>query len=169
MLDIAALQRELQARAPGEPVRLIETHISWVLLAGTHAYKLKKPVRLGFLDFSSAEARQHACEEELRLNRRLAPALYIDVVPVRGTPQAPRLGPGPGPVIDHAVRMRRFPDGALFSERLWRDLPAIRQPIFAVGRRFAVDFQLPFLKHLPQQPGVMFAAALAVAHNDQPL
>ena len=118
MLDIDALQRDLQARAPRAPIRRVETHVSWVLLCGAHAYKLKKPVRLGFLDFSTLEARRHACEEELRLNRRLAPGLYIDVVAVRGTEQAPRIGGEPGPVIDHAVCMRRFPDGALFSERL---------------------------------------------------
>jgi aminoglycoside phosphotransferase family enzyme/predicted kinase len=116
-LDIAALQRSLQQTWPRHPVTLIETHISWVLLCGKLAYKLKKPVSLGFLDFRTAEARQRACEEELRLNRRTAPALYIDVVPVCGTLREPHLR-GAGPVIDHAVRMRRFPDGALFSERL---------------------------------------------------
>ncbi|HEX6364436.1 MAG TPA: aminoglycoside phosphotransferase, partial [Albitalea sp.] len=117
-LDVDALQRALQARSPREPVRRIETHISWVFLCGPLAIKLKKPVRLGFLDFGSVEARRVACEEELRLNRRLAPGLYIDVVAVRGTPDAPHLGGSTGAVIDHAVRMRRFPDGALFSERL---------------------------------------------------
>jgi aminoglycoside phosphotransferase family enzyme len=56
------------------PVRLIETHISWVLLTGEYAYKIKKPLNLGFLDFSSLDKRLHACREEVRLNRRLAPA-----------------------------------------------------------------------------------------------
>lgn len=101
----------------GTPVELIETHISWVLLAGDAAYKLKKPVALGFLDFSSAAARQHFCEEELRLNRRLAPSLYLAVLPVTGSPAAPRLG-GKGAVLDHVLQMRRFPAGALLSERL---------------------------------------------------
>lgn len=101
----------------GTPVELVETHISWVLLAGEHAYKLKKPVALGFLDFSTVEARRRCCEEELRLNRRLAPALYLAVLPVTGTPSAPRLGE-PGPVLDHVLQMRRFPAGALLSERL---------------------------------------------------
>ena len=116
-LNIAALRRELQAGQPGRPVRLVETHISWVLLCEDFAYKLKKPVDLGFLDFSQAHARRHACDEEVRLNRRLAPCLYIDVLPIRGTPEAPTLR-GEGEPIDHAVRMRRFPDGALFSEQL---------------------------------------------------
>jgi aminoglycoside phosphotransferase family enzyme/predicted kinase len=116
-LDIAALRRSLQQTWPRHPVTLIETHVSWVLLCGKLAYKLKKPVSLGFVDFRTVEARRCACEEELRLNRRTAPTLYIDVVPVFGTPQEPHLR-GSGPVIDHAVRMRRFPDGGLFSERL---------------------------------------------------
>ena len=61
-------------------VRIIETHISWVLLTGTWAYKIKKPVDLGFVDFSTLQLRRRACEEELRLNRRLAPRIYDSVV-----------------------------------------------------------------------------------------
>jgi len=116
-LNIDALRRELQAGQPEQPVELIETHISWVLLCEDLAYKFKKPVDLGFLDFSQPPTRRHACDEEVRLNRRLAPSLYIDVLSIRGTPEAPTLR-GEGEPIDHAVRMRRFPDGALFSERL---------------------------------------------------
>lgn len=116
-LQIDALRRWLQRNAPGQRVDLIETHISWVLLAGSQAYKVKKPVKMGFLDFSTRDARRRACLEELRLNRRLAPGLYIEVVPVTGTPGDPRLTPE-GEPIDYAVRMRRFPSGGLFSERL---------------------------------------------------
>ncbi len=110
-----ALRALLQART-GAPVALIETHVSWVLLTRRSAWKLKKPVRLAFLDFSTVALRKHYCDEELRLNRRLAPALYRAVVAVRGSRDAPRLG-GPGESIDHLVCMRRFPDGALLSER----------------------------------------------------
>lgn len=88
-------------------VELVETHISWVLLAGEFAYKLRKPVDFGFLDFSTPAARLHDCDEELRLNRRLAPQLYLGVVPITGSTTAPRVG-GNGPAIEHAVRMRRF-------------------------------------------------------------
>lgn len=95
--------------------RLIETHISWVLLAGHDAWKIKKPLHLPFLDASTLALRQQLCEEELRLNRRLAPSLYLAVVPITGTTDAPELG-GTGPVIDYAVHMRQFPDGALLSE-----------------------------------------------------
>lgn len=97
--------------------QLIETHISWVLLAGEMAYKIKKPVRLPFVDYGTLQARRHFCEEEVRLNRRLAPALYLGVTSITGTQQSPVLD-GPGPVLEYAVRMRRFPPGALFSEKL---------------------------------------------------
>lgn len=96
---------------------VIETHISWVLLTPALAWKLKKPLRLPFLDYSTIELRRQRCEDEVRLNRRLAASLYLGVSQVTGTPGAPSLD-GAGPVLEHAVRMRRFPAGALFSERL---------------------------------------------------
>ena len=102
---------------PVAGVRVLETHISWVLLTGEYAYKIKKPVDLGFLDFSSLELRRRYCEEELRLNRRLAPELYLDLVEIRGTPRAPRIG-GDGPLLEYAVRMREFPQAALASRAL---------------------------------------------------
>ena len=74
---------------PVDGVRLIETQLSWVFLAGDFAYKLKKPVSFGFLDFSSLEARRRFCFEELRLNRRFAPALYLDVVAIVRGPDGP--------------------------------------------------------------------------------
>ena len=83
---VAALREQLEARE-NAPVRLIETHISWVLLAGRVAYKFKKPVRLAFLDFTALDERRRFCEEELRLNRRLAPELYLDVVEVHDGPR----------------------------------------------------------------------------------
>jgi uncharacterized protein len=107
---VAALARTLHAQQ-------IETHISWVLLAGELAYKIKKPVRLPFVDYGTLAARQGFCEEEVRLNRRLAPSLYLGVSRITGTPKLPEVD-GPGPVLDYAVRMRRFPAGALFGERL---------------------------------------------------
>ncbi len=100
---------------------LIETHISWLLLTPERVYKLRKPVQLGFLDFSTAEARRLDCLEEVRLNRRLAPALYLGVVAITGSAEAPELSHDPmgaTSVIDHAVEMRRFPAGALLSEQL---------------------------------------------------
>ncbi len=87
-------------------VRLIETHISWVLLAGGYAYKIKKSVDLGFVNFTSLALRRYYCEEEIRLNRRLAPRIYLDVVPIGGTPETP--GFNALPALEYAVRMRRF-------------------------------------------------------------
>lgn len=88
-------------------VRLVETHISWVLLAGRYVYKIKKAVDLGFLNFMDLSSRRHYCEEELRLNRRLAPRIYLDALPVGGTPGNPALNMLPA--IEYAVRMKRFP------------------------------------------------------------
>ncbi|MDP3412929.1 MAG: AAA family ATPase [Polaromonas sp.] len=96
---------------------LIETHISWVLLAADTAYKIKKPVHLPFVDYSSLQARRHFCEEEVRLNRRLAPGLYLGVSDITGSHASPEID-GAGPVLEHAVRMHRFPPGALFSEKI---------------------------------------------------
>ena len=93
---------------PVDQVRRIETHISHVLLTGEFAYKIKKPLNLGFLDFSTLDKRLHACREEIRLNRRLAPAIYIDVVPITGTPVAPHIN-GSGEAFEYAVKMRQFP------------------------------------------------------------
>jgi len=98
---------------------LIETHISYVVLTGTRAYKIKKAIRLPFLDFTSLEARRKYCEQELLLNRRLAPSIYLDVVPVTGTVDDPELN-GTGPILDYAVRMREFPQSALLSSTLGR-------------------------------------------------
>jgi hypothetical protein len=114
----AALIRALRDPArfphPAGRIERIETHISWVLLAGEYAYKIKKPLRLGFLDFSTLAARRRCCEEELRLNRRTAPELYLEVVAIAGTPDAPILG-GTGAPIEYAVKMRRFADEALLD------------------------------------------------------
>jgi len=87
-------------------VRLIETHISWVLLVGSYAYKIKKSVDIGFLDFTTLVRRKFFCNEEIRLNRRLAPHIYLDAVPIGGTVDDPTFGTLPA--IEYAVRMRRF-------------------------------------------------------------
>ncbi|MES9855791.1 MAG: AAA family ATPase [Sedimenticola sp.] len=107
----------------GEEVTLIETHISSILLAGDYAYKIKKPLDLGFLDFTTLKRRRHFCQEEVRLNSRLAPATYLGVIPITGTTVAPLLG-GEGEAIEYAVKMRRFSGDRLLShhaDRLTRD------------------------------------------------
>lgn len=87
---------------------LRETHLSWIVLTGGLAYKIKKPVKLDFIDASTRERRRRYCEEELRLNRRLAPDLYLDVVTIRRRDGCAFIG-GDGAVLDHAVCMRQFP------------------------------------------------------------
>ena len=96
---------------------LLETHISWVLLAGDYAYKIKKPLNLGFLDFRELERRRHFCKEELRLNRQWAPSLYLDVVPITRHHGRARFG-GDGTVLEYAVRMRRFDQDQLLDAQL---------------------------------------------------
>jgi aminoglycoside phosphotransferase family enzyme/predicted kinase len=99
--------------------QLLETHISWVILTGEYAYKLKKPVDFGFVDFTTLARRKHFCEEEVRLNHRLAPDLYVNVVPIFGSPESPRLH-GTGEPIEYAVRMRQFPQDDLLPAALAR-------------------------------------------------
>jgi len=116
---VAGLRHALAAATPGSEVILIETHISSVLLAGALAYKLKKPVDFGFVDFTTLAARKRYCELEIALNRRTAPQLYLEVVPIGGSADAPRLGV-PGAVLDYAVKMRRFDTEASFDRLLAR-------------------------------------------------
>ena len=105
---IDALREPACYSHPVEEVKLLETHISWVLLAGDYVYKIKKPVDFGFLDFSKLSQRKFFCHEELRLNRRLAPDLYLDVVGIAGNAEQPVLGAEPA--FEYAVKMRRFPE-----------------------------------------------------------
>ncbi len=105
---IAALQRpDAYPHAVSEPIRVAETHISWVVLTGEFAYKIKKPIKLSFLDYATLERRHLLCEEELRLNRRLAPDLYLGVSTIGGSRENPRID-GEGPPLEYAVRMRQF-------------------------------------------------------------
>jgi len=101
------LRAEAYPHPVSEPIRLVETHISWVLLTGQFAYKVKKPLRLSFLDYSTLERRHALCEEEVRLNRRHAPDLYLGVSPIGGRVSTPRVD-GSGPALEYAVRMRQF-------------------------------------------------------------
>ncbi len=88
-------------------VRLVETHISYVFLAGPFAYKVKKPVNFGFLDYSTLEKRRHFCEQEVRLNQVLCPGTYLRVVPIVRTPSGLRVD-GDGEPVEYAVLMRRL-------------------------------------------------------------
>jgi uncharacterized protein len=137
---VQALCRAL-AVAQGSPPLLIETHISYVIVGAGYAYKIKKALRNPFLDQSTLALREHACREELRLNGRLARALYLGVVAITGSAEAPVLG-GDGAAIDCAVRMRAFAQEGLWDRLAQRhalgaahvdDLAAVLAPVHAAA------------------------------------
>lgn len=99
---------------PSEAIQVRETHISWVLLTGDFAYKIKKDLDFGFLDYSSLEKRKHFLEMEMQLNQRLAPDLYLEVLPISGTPEAPRIGDASAP-FEYTLKMRQFDDSQLLN------------------------------------------------------
>jgi uncharacterized protein len=118
---------------PVASVEHIDTHISTVLLAGEHAYKFKKPLNLGFLDFSTLDARKRFCAAELEINRALAPGIYLNLATVRGSLEDPRLdddadSDDDGSVLEYAVHMRRFDR----DRQLDRLLEAGRLPVTAM-------------------------------------
>ena len=104
---------------PVDSVILKETHISWLLLAGDYVYKIKKPVDFGFLDFTDLAKRQFYCQEELRLNRRLAAGLYLEVIAIGGSTENPILGLEPA--LEYAVKMQRFAEAQLLDHLLAND------------------------------------------------
>jgi uncharacterized protein len=131
-------------------ITLIETHISWVLLTGEFAYKLKKPVKFSFLDFSTLELREHFCREELRCNRAFAPSLYVDIVPVyRCADRAVRIGGTEqtgDTLLEWAVKMRQF-DPAMQLDRLLDNDAVTTGMLASFGRELAARHaELPRLK-----------------------
>lgn len=96
---------------------MLQTHISWVFLTGEYAYKVKKPMDFGFLNFTELSQRKHYCEEEIRLNKRLAKDIYLQTVSITGTESAPVLN-GSGDVIEYAVKMRQFDQTQLVDKLL---------------------------------------------------
>jgi uncharacterized protein len=115
-LVVQMLQPQFYPHPVQEPIHLVQTHISYVLLTGDYAYKVKKPVNFGFLDFTTLEKRQYCCQEELRLNRRLSPTLYLDVLPIMEAAGHYALAPDKtGTVVDYTLKMRQFDQATLFS------------------------------------------------------
>lgn len=115
---------------PVADLQLLETHLSWVILTGPYAYKIKKPVAFGFVDFSTEALRGQACREELRLNRRLSPQRYLDLVAV--------VGPGDGPELTQAVRMVQFDQSQLLPAVLERG--ALSEPLIAAFAKHLARF-----------------------------
>jgi uncharacterized protein len=105
---LAALQTVEAYPHPVQTIELIETHMSWVLLTGEFAYKIKRPVHYAFADMRALAQREHYCREELRLNRRFSADLYLDVCAITTTLDGKVQINGGGTVIDYAVRMRQF-------------------------------------------------------------
>ena len=122
-----------------ERIELIETHVSYVLLTGPYAYKLKKPLDLGFLDFRTLALRRFYCIQEWRLNRRFAADLYLSVVALTGSRHRPKIN-GAGPVLEYALKMRQFPQDALLSTRIARGM-LTAQDIDACANRIATFHQ----------------------------
>ncbi len=134
-----ALLRQPQTY-PDAPSRIdtVETHMSWVFLTERHAYKLKKPVRYAYLDFSTRAARRHNCAEELRLNRALAPGVYLGVVPLALDESGNAHLEAEGRVLEWLVKMRRLPADRML-DRLLRDRAVRESEIEELARRLA-DF-----------------------------
>jgi len=140
-------------------VDVIETHMAWVFLGGEFAFKMKKPVRYEFLDFTTLPSREFTCREELRLNRRLAPDVYLDVVPLRLDPAGTLTFAGDGLIVEWLVKMRRLPadrmldyaiehrtvtqaDILAFVDKLtafYRSAPSVVQSLEQVIQRFAAE------------------------------
>jgi aminoglycoside phosphotransferase family enzyme/predicted kinase len=162
---------------PVEGLELLETHISWVILTGDYVYKLKKPVNFGFLDFSTLEKRKYYCNEEVRLNKRLAPQIYLQTVSVTGTEDRPSFG-GPGPTMEYAVKMRQFRqqdqfDRLLANQKLHRqditDLAHIIAKFHQNAQRTTADsvFGDPDHIHAPVQENFSQIDALIESNADR--
>lgn len=129
---------------PSTHIHIVETHISWVVLTGEWAYKLKKPVNFGFVDFTTLQLRHAACLDEVRLNQRTAPELYDSVVPLTQEAHGPRFG-GSGPILDYAVRMRQFDSNDAFDRRQVQhllkqdDIESLARRVAELHRIAAID------------------------------
>src|SRR5210317_1332721 len=105
---------------PVSELRVIETHIAWLITTGEYVYKIKKPVNFGFLDFTTLEQRRFYCEEELRLNQRMSSDLYLEVVTICGSEEHPRIAQTDSP-LEYAVKLRQFEGGQLLSDLIEQD------------------------------------------------
>lgn len=156
---IAALSRPEAYLHPVDKVEVIQTHISVVFLAGPFAYKIKKPVNLGFVDFSTREKREHYCAEEVRLNRRLAPSVYLGVAHVM-TDDGYYHVSGNGVAVEPVVWMKRLPADATLESRLKRG-EVTGEHLRALARRLA-DFH----KHAESNERISsFGRIAVVAQN----
>ena len=138
-LDIRLLGRPAAFPHPTATVSVVETHISLVFLTETHVYKTKKPVRFPFLDYSTLERRLAACHDEIRVNRRLAPHVYLGVLPITRCGDTLCIN-GTGEVVDYCVEMIRLPEEQLLDHRIAEGLGSVRD----IDR--LIDVLVPFYK-----------------------
>ncbi|MBN1626358.1 MAG: gluconokinase [Deltaproteobacteria bacterium] len=117
-------------------VSLVQTHISYVIIADNYVYKIKKAVNFGFLDFSTLEKRKYYCRREIDLNRRLSDGLYVDVLPVYCDGNYCRIGEGNGEAIEYAVKMKRLPDDMLMKSLFEKGL-LTREHILKISGKIA--------------------------------
>jgi len=166
--DTAAPERpgeEDRPDAPPAPAAIAETHSSVVVFLGDRAYKVKKRVDLGFLDYRTRRAREEACHREVALNRRLAPDVYLGVEPVRRDARGHVIGGGGGgrggTVVDWAVHMRRLPDEAAAASLL------ARGSLDADALARLADVMAAFLEAAPvrSELGTLEVLAANVAQN----
>ncbi|MBD2041952.1 AAA family ATPase [Microcoleus sp. FACHB-672] len=131
------LQPAFYSHSVREPIELIQTHISFVLLTGDYVYKIKKPVNFGLLDYSTLEKRRFFCERELLLNQRGAPDIYLEVLPISQLGSQFQLG-GVGEPVEYALKMRQFPQEALFINLFQRGL--LTEPHLEELGRYVANF-----------------------------
>ena len=162
---IQFLSRPASYRGDIESVETITTHASIVFLAGDRAVKLKRAVKYTYLDYSTTELRHGACEAELALNRRTAPALYLSATPICRTPDGRLSFNGPGEPVDWVVVMRRFPQDALFSRLAERGTLTTRLA-FDVADRVAAFHEVAEVQ--PDEGGAQGIAAV-IQINDENL
>ncbi len=145
---------------PTSSVTRVETHISWVFLTDQYVYKLKKPVRFAFLDYSTPELRRTACAEEVRLNSRLAPGIYLGVMPItQDADQQLHLG-GEGTVVDCCVEMKRLPAERMLDGQIQRG-EATGQDMAAL-----LDVLVPFYAQAPRGPAIDHHATVSAIEKD---
>ena len=143
---------------PTGMVELVQTHVSWIFLTETHAFKLKKPVNFGFLDFSTVDLRRFYCNEELRLNRRLCPDIYEAVVELRESPPGAAFH-GSGAIIDYAVMMKRLPAEHMLDrlvecgEATFSDM---RNMADVIGKFHAEAISTPYISDFGSLESILF-------------
>jgi aminoglycoside phosphotransferase family enzyme len=144
---VAALMEPAAYPEPTARVALIQTHISYVFLTDRFAYKVKKPVDLGFLNFTTLRRRHHYLKEELVLNRRLCPEIYLEVLPITARGQGVRLG-GQGHPVEYALKMVRLPQERMMDE------VADRGELTAEHLNRIIDRLVPFYQQAATGPRI---------------